>query len=148
MDGPVIHGRRRRLIAWGALTVVIACTESPPASQQAVAGGDARRGARLIPQYGCGSCHAIPGVSGAEGGVGPPLTRFAERAYIAGALRNEPVALVRWIRFPQHVEPGTAMPDLGVTEQHARDIAAYLYSLSRRGLGPPHLIPARVLPAH
>jgi cytochrome c len=148
MDGPVIDRRRRRLIAWGALTVVSACTESPPPSQQAVAGGDARRGARLITRYGCGSCHVIPGVRGAQGGVGPPLTRFAERTYIAGALRNEPVALVRWIRFPQHVEPGTAMPDLGVTEQHARDIAAYLYTLGRGGLGPPHLIPARVLQAH
>jgi cytochrome c len=139
---------RRRLIAWSALVLASACTENPPPTQHAGAGGDARRGARLIAAYGCGSCHAIPGVSNARGGVGPPLTRFAERTYIAGALRNEPAALVRWIRFPQHVEPGTAMPDLGVSEQHARDIAAYLYTLDRGGLGPPHLIPARVLPTH
>jgi cytochrome c len=136
------------MIACAALAMMSACTESPAAIRQTVAGGDARRGTRLIAHYGCGSCHVIPGVPGAQGGVGPPLTRFAERTYIAGALRNEPVALVRWIRFPQHVEPGTAMPDLGVTEQHARDIAAYLYTLDGGGLGPPHLIPARVLQAH
>jgi cytochrome c len=149
VDGPVSGvRRRRRLIAWSTLVLTSGCTESPPPTQQTVAGGDARRGARLIAAYGCGSCHAIPGVPGARGNVGPPLTAFAERTYIAGALRNEPVALVRWIRFPQFVEPGTAMPDLGVTEQQARDIAAYLYTLGRGGLGPPHLIPARVLPTH
>lgn len=138
----------RRLLVCAALGATDACTETPGPTRQTVAGGDARRGAQLIPVYGCGSCHAIPGVRGAQGHVGPPLTAFAERTYIAGALRNEPAALVQWIRFPQYVEPGTAMPDLGVTEQHARDIAAYLYTLGSGGLGPPHLLPARLLPAH
>lgn len=136
------------LASFVALALPAACVEAPSPSRKAVAGGDADRGARLVASYGCGSCHDIPGIPGARGRVGPPLTDFAERAYIAGALRNEPLSLVRWIRFPQQVEPGTAMPDLGVTEPHARDIAAYLYTLDRGGLGPPHLIPSRVLPAH
>ena len=131
-----------------SLLFALACTEAPRTEQRMIAGGDARRGARHIAAYGCGSCHDIPGIPGASGRVGPPLGGFAERMFIAGALRNEGASLVRWIRFPQQVEPGTVMPDLGVTEPHARDIAAYLYTLGEGGLGPPHLIPSKVLPVH
>jgi len=94
-----------------------------------VAGGDARRGAALIAEFGCAACHTVPGVTGARGTVGPPLTRFAARGYIAGMLRNTPPNLVRWIRDPQGVVPGNAMPNMGVTEAEARDMAAYLYTL-------------------
>jgi cytochrome c1 len=138
----------RSFIAGAVVATVGACTGAPAPSRQVVAGGDAARGEQRIVSYGCGSCHIIPGITGAHGRVGPPLTAFSERTYIAGALRNEPASLVRWIRFPQQVEPGTVMPTLGVTEEHARDIAAYLYTLGRGGLGPPHLIPARVLGTH
>ncbi|MFC4859441.1 c-type cytochrome, partial [Actinophytocola glycyrrhizae] len=79
--------------------------------------------------YGCGSCHTVPGVDGADGLVGPPLTRFGARSYIAGALPNTGDNLQHWIRDPQEVEPGTAMPDLDVSELEARDIAAYLLTL-------------------
>lgn len=133
------------LLASGASS---SCSQGPPSSSQTVAGGDAERGARWIAHYGCGSCHDIPGIPGAHGRVGPPLEAFAERAYIAGKLRNEPDTLVRWIRFPQYMDPGTVMPDLGVTEPHARDIAAYLYTLSAGGLGPPRLFPPQTLPVH
>jgi cytochrome c1 len=80
-------------------------------------------------EYGCDACHQIPGVPGATGYVGPPLVAWAERHYIAGKLPNKPVYLVEWLRFPQSIEPGTAMPDMGVTEQAARDMGAYLYTL-------------------
>jgi cytochrome c1 len=63
------------------------------------------------------ACHVIPGVPGARGMVGPPLTMFARRAYIAGQLPNEPDNLLRWLQDPQAVEPGTAMPNLGVGPQ-------------------------------
>ena len=88
------------------------------------------RGAQVMREaYGCGACHVIPGVTGAGGMVGPPLTAWSRRGFIAGNLSNTPENLVRWIREPQAVEPGTAMPDLGVAEADARDIAAYLFSL-------------------
>jgi cytochrome c len=48
---------------------------------------------------------------------------------IAGELPNSPDNLVRWIKDPKAVEPGTAMPDLGLTDDEARDVAAYLYTL-------------------
>ncbi len=94
-----------------------------------VAGGDARRGPALITAFGCANCHAVPGVKGADGNVGPPLTRFGSRTYVAGMLRNTPANLVRWLREPQSVIPGNAMPNMGITDAQARDIAAYLYTL-------------------
>ena len=61
--------------------------------------------------------------------VGPPLTAWSERTVIAGYVPNTPEQLVHWIVMPQSVAPGNAMPNLGVTDDDARDIAAYLYSL-------------------
>jgi len=92
-------------------------------------GGDAKRGAAAIGRYGCGTCHVIPGVSGAVGKVGPPLTGIGARVYLAGELQNTPDNMMRWIRNPQGVNPKTLMPNVGVTEQDARDIAGYLYTL-------------------
>jgi cytochrome c len=93
--------------------------------------GDRARGAQLIQAYGCGACHYVPGIREARAKVGPPLTDFAERAYIAGNLPNTPANLSRWIRNPQAVEPGTAMPNLGVSSEEAADIVAYLYAPQR-----------------
>jgi cytochrome c1 len=90
--------------------------------------GDAQRGHALLDRYGCRACHTVPG-PGIEGVAGPPLDRMATRRYIAGHFPNVPQNLVVWIRAPQTLKPGTAMPNLGVTERDARDLAAYLYTL-------------------
>lgn len=92
-------------------------------------GGDARRGRQLIGNYGCGSCHTIPGIQSATGLVGPPLLWFARRTYIAGVLPNTPDNLVRWLKDPPSVDSKTAMPKLGLTDQDARDVGAYLETL-------------------
>ena len=94
-----------------------------------VVGGDPQRGAAVIEQYGCGSCHTIPGVRSAKGLVGPPLLWWSRRTFIGGELPNTPENLVLWIRSPQSVEQHTAMPTLGLSDQQARDVAAYLYTL-------------------
>jgi cytochrome c len=94
-----------------------------------VAGGDAERGEVLLFSFGCGACHIIPGVVGADGTIGPPLDGFGQRAYIAGRLPNRPENLLRWIQDPEGVEPGTAMPTLPVGDDEARHMAAYLYTL-------------------
>jgi mono/diheme cytochrome c family protein len=91
--------------------------------------GDPETGAVLLDQFGCGSCHVVPGIRASQGRSGPPLTRWAERHFIAGELLNNPRELVRWLVDPQAVEPGTAMPDLGVTPDQALHMAAYLYTL-------------------
>lgn len=96
---------------------------------QALTGGIPDRGARAIRAYGCSGCHTIPGVPGANGLVGPPLAGVAQRVYLGGVLTHTPDNLVRWIMTPQDVDSLTAMPNLGVTLQEARDIAAYLYSI-------------------
>jgi cytochrome c2 len=96
---------------------------------EAMTGGDAERGRALLRSYGCQTCHTIPGVDGANGLVGPPLAGIADRAYIGGVLPNAPDNMLRWIRDPRGVDSLTAMPNVGVTPNDARHIAAYLYSL-------------------
>jgi cytochrome c len=91
-------------------------------------GGDPKRGKIAIRTYGCGSCHTIPGVRGASGQVGPPLTGIAQRVYVGGVITNTPENLVRWIQNAPSIDPMTAMPNVGVTHQDAVDIAGYLYS--------------------
>jgi cytochrome c2 len=92
-------------------------------------GGNARVGRDTIRKYGCYACHSIDGVPGARGLVGPPLDGIGNREFIAGELPNTPNNLMRWIQHPRQVEPHTVMPEMGVTEQDSRDIAAYLYTL-------------------
>ncbi len=92
-------------------------------------GGDWHRGGKLIRQAGCGACHIVPGIDGANGLVGPPLNQIGARVYIAGVLRNTPDNMIHWLRDPQSVVPNNAMPNMGLSEQQARDIAAYLYAL-------------------
>jgi cytochrome c1 len=95
----------------------------------ALTGGDPYDGKEALLRYGCGACHTIPGVQRANGLVGPPLAGIARRVYVAGVLYNTPDNLMLWIRNPPGVDPLTAMPDTGVTEGDARDIAAFLYTL-------------------
>ncbi|WDR02210.1 c-type cytochrome [Devosia algicola] len=91
--------------------------------------GDPAMGKALIEKLGCGSCHVIPGILNAYGMVGPPLEHMARRQYIAGMLRNTPENMVNWLRYPQKVVPGNAMPDLGISDDDAHQIAAYLATL-------------------
>lgn len=100
----------------------------PVKAEWYVPGGESARGREAIQRYGCGSCHAIGGVHGATARVGPRLTGIREQSYLAGRLPNVPHQMVYWIQNPQKYEPGSAMPNLGVTEPDARDIAAYLYT--------------------
>jgi cytochrome c2 len=95
----------------------------------AMTGGDPNRGQDALVTYGCVTCHLIPGVREARGLVGPPLTQIASRAYLAGRLPNTPPNILRWIQHPRSIDERTAMPDVGVTDPDARDIAAYLYTL-------------------
>jgi putative membrane protein len=116
-----------------ALLMIAGCGMGPDKQTMraaaAMTGGDPTAGARKIRRYGCGSCHTIPGISGANRLVGPPLDGIASRMYIAGVLPNEPHNMTTWIMNPPGVDSMTAMPNLGVTAQDASDIAAYLYTL-------------------
>jgi cytochrome c2 len=92
-------------------------------------GGNPARGREVMARYGCVTCHNIPGVSGAQGLVGPPLDRMANRSYVGGVLENTPANMIKFIQHPRQVVQRSAMPDLNVTDADGRDIAAYLYTL-------------------
>jgi cytochrome c len=123
----------RRLVTRLALTLGLAAVAATMVAatgcsnqRNGVAGGDADRGKAMLVEFGCGTCHTVAGVNSAHGRVGPPLTGFAGRHYIAGELPNTAPNLVRFLLDPPAVEPGTAMPDMNVPVSAARDIAAYL----------------------
>ena len=109
--------------------LVGACGGPTKSSAQGLTGGDATRGAKQIPLYGCGACHSIPGIPGAHGIVGPPLAGIGGRMYVGGVLANSSENAVRWVQDPRAINPKTAMPTLGVTSRDANDIVTYLYSL-------------------
>ena len=106
-----------------------ACTPSS-AAPAAARPGDPRRGALALTQYACSACHTIPGISGSHPQVGPPLAGIARRSLIAGRLANTPQNMVRWLTRTHEVDPRSAMPPMGMSEQDARDMAAYLATLN------------------
>jgi mono/diheme cytochrome c family protein len=101
-------------------------TDDRPGFAQLRNGNPVRGKGRLV-DYGCSACHTIPALGAAD--VGPPLTAFAEREYVAGVLVNVPTNTISWIINPRKFKPKTAMPVLGVNARDALDMAAYLYTL-------------------
>lgn len=97
--------------------------------EPAAAAADVARGKQALHQYACVACHTIPGITGPSVHVGPPLEGIASRRLIAGTLANSPDNLARWLMHTQQVKPGTAMPQLGIGERDARDMAGYLGTL-------------------
>lgn len=91
--------------------------------------GDAQAGKYAMQQYLCTTCHSIPGVTGADKTIGPPLGGIAKRMYIGGVLANNKGNMLRWLRNPQEVDPLSAMPNLQIREKDLPDIVAFLYKL-------------------
>lgn len=120
---------RRAVGCWLLALLLVGCEGDEPPPHLRVAGGDPESGRALIAAQGCTACHRIPGIRMPQGSVGPRLGNFGRRAYIAGHLPNRPAVLVAWLRDPPAIDPGTAMPALGLTEAEAQHIAAYLYTL-------------------
>jgi mono/diheme cytochrome c family protein len=106
-----------------------ACGRDLAPSVAATTQVDIERGRRALHQHACSACHRIPGVTGSQVHVGPPLEGMGSRQLIAGTLANTPDNMLRWILQTQAVKPGTAMPQLAVAEPVARDMAAYLGTL-------------------
>jgi mono/diheme cytochrome c family protein len=110
------------------------CEPTPAAQRAPLLVGDTRidlaqAGRELLQQRACHACHQIPGVVGSRTHVGPSLAGFGRQQLIAGRLPNTPQHLARWIVQPQHLDPGTAMPDTGVGPAEAEAMAAYLSTL-------------------
>jgi cytochrome c len=92
--------------------------------------GDPAHGRDLAQSKGCVGCHNIPGTRGPRGNVGPPLDGIANRVYIGGVLLNTPDNLRQWLLDPPRIDPKSAMPAVGLTDQEARDLSAFLYTLN------------------
>lgn len=118
------------LAACAPLLMAAQCFYTKMDAQAATStGGNYARGRVIMRHYGCGSCHQIPGVPGAYGTVGPSLEGIQGRSYLAGNLSNDADTLKMWIQHPQKLIPGNAMPEMGVSDRDAADMAAYLYTL-------------------
>ena len=120
------------VLSFAVLIAAAACRDRPQSvydQARALTGGDPGKGMAAIEKYGCGGCHTIPGVAGANATVGPPLANIATRQTLGGHLQNTPDNMRTWIQKPQSVDPKNVMPDMGVTDEDARNITAYLYTL-------------------
>lgn len=118
--------------AFVAVLVVSACTvgwNGVGEPRVEVVGGDPLLGRQAIQDHGCISCHTIPGVPRADAHVGPPLTNWSDRAFVAGRVENNPENLILFLLDPKSVDPQSGMPVVGLSEEEARDIASYLYTL-------------------
>lgn len=109
--------------------LVLCAVGATQAALALAAPADVARGQALLARYHCGSCHRIPGVPAARGDYAVTLEAYGRRSYIAGRVANTPALLARWIQKPASIAPGTLMPDLGVSADDARDMAAYLGTL-------------------
>jgi cytochrome c len=117
---------RRRRFELAARLFLAASVGACSQDQASAALGDAADGERVLLRAGCGACHRISGIPGARGAVGPSLDGLAARQYLAGSLPNVPENLVRWLMHPEQLKPETVMPDTGLDERQARDVAARL----------------------
>lgn len=120
----------RVLVGALAMVVLSSCAAEASRPEPVIpVGGDPGLGRETIVEYGCGSCHTIPGIPEADALVGPPLDSWSGRAYIAGILTNSPDNLATFLENPDSVSPGTAMPDLQLTDEDIAAIVAYLFTL-------------------
>jgi len=94
--------------------------------------GDAARGRQLMEQKGCAGCHAFSGVPAFPAvAQPPPESELARAAALAPDLRFtrdrfRPERLVAWLLDPKGVKNDTRMPNFALTDDEARDIAAYV----------------------
>ena len=100
-------------------------------TERAPVHGTDDEGARLFLRSGCGACHRVRGLAGAEGRSGPDLTHVGGRLSLAAAtLPNDAPAFARWLRDNQHIKPQNRMPPYGIlTDAELETLAGYLDSL-------------------
>lgn len=120
--------RRVPIYALMAVLVLSACNDRTSKRSRWLTSADPERGKIALTSYGCVACHTIPGVRGSKSLSAPPLIGISQRSYLAGMVENTPENLRFWIQHPRKVNPHTAMPEQGVTDRDAADMAAYLYT--------------------
>lgn len=122
--------KRTETIALLACLGALAACKQPPEERQVPDAKAMARGLAAIERVGCAACHEIPGLDWPQGRSGPSLTGFDDVGAIAGALPNTPENLAAFVRNAPAAKPGSAMPAMPLSENEARDVAAYLYGMS------------------
>jgi nitric oxide reductase subunit C len=85
----------------------------------AAAGKAASAGQTLYQKYACSACHALSGIGGT---TGPQLTSIGRQ--------RDKSWLEAWLKDPQAIKPGTAMPSFGhLSDDEVSKLADYLASL-------------------
>ena len=59
----------------------------------------------------------------------PRAAGFGERTLIGGRFPNRPDTLAQWVRDAPSLDPRTGMTPMPLSEEEARDVTAYLYTL-------------------
>ena len=141
----ILHGNRRRFapvpnsmrgphdtaaIAILACLGALAACKPPPEARYVPDPKAMERGLAAIERAGCAACHEIPGIDWPRGRTGPSLARFDDVGAIAGALPNTAEDLAAFVRNAPAAKPGSTMPAMPLSEDEARDVAAYLYGMS------------------
>jgi putative membrane protein len=128
-DWRVAIRKTSTLVLLAGCLFLTSCKDNVARAAAEITGGDPERGRYAAREYGCGACHTIPGIPGADTLIGPSLEHIANRAYIGGNLPNNPGNMIEWLKDPRHFNPQTAMPKTVTDDSEARNIAAYLYTL-------------------
>jgi mono/diheme cytochrome c family protein len=104
--------------------------------RRSLPGADAiARGKNSVVTLGCLGCHKYRG----RGGVlGPDITYVGDKtrhdfdfSHVKGE-HTAPQWLFEHFKVPREVSPGSRMPDYGLSDEEARDLAAYMMSLHRK----------------
>lgn len=112
---------------------VIAHSASGSNDLAPLAGADLGKGRALLDTKGCGSCHTFGGVAAIAASAPPAMDgrEFARGHTLAPDLRatRERMSakqLVAWLKDPKGVKRDTPMPNVGLSDVEARDLAAYI----------------------
>ncbi|MBX3184300.1 MAG: c-type cytochrome [Polyangiaceae bacterium] len=121
-----------------------------PAQKDPLAGGDLAKGRALMEQKGCPSCHTMTGVPAF---ATQPDAKSADERTRRGVLlapdlrfareRMPRESAIRWIRDPSSIKKSTLMPSTSLSEQEARDIAAYVFDTPLEA-APKRAVPERL----
>ena len=124
------EGSLRAAIARYLTTRPAVAKAAPAAASPAATPAQLERGKTLFASYGCVACHGQPDASEARGvderatvSPVPPVNAWAE-------WRLE--GLIAFLKNPQESRPHGRMPQFGLSDDEAHDLAVYLQDASRR----------------
>ena len=113
------------------ILLALACSKAEkPATESAPPPpiGNATAAKAHMEKYSCQACHVIPGM-GPGGALGPDLTGFGSRPTLNARVPKNPQAVAAYLLNPTAIDAQTSMPAVGLSEEEAKDIAAFLETL-------------------